>query len=108
MSVDLWGTCLGVFLWVSFHSVLRSVVGDNHSLMGGSGDAFASWPVVYFYPFGPFSVFSRIWGTLVFFIPTPWGVSQGLELNSASGVTVIFRERASPSDRASTRITSYL
>ena len=40
-----------IFLWVSFLSVLRSVVEDKHSLMGGSGDAFASWPGVYFYPF---------------------------------------------------------
>ena len=56
----------GCFSLGIFSSVLQSVVGDNHSLMGGSGDAFASWPVVSFYPFGPFLVFSRIWGRMGF------------------------------------------
>ena len=67
----------GIFLLGIFSFVLLSVVGDNHSLMGGSGDAFASWPVVYFYPFWPFFCLFPDCGDNGFFMPTPWGVSQG-------------------------------
>ena len=78
--------CLGYFSLGIFSFVLRSVVGDNHSLMGGSGDAFASWPVVYFYLFVAIFCLFPDCGDTGFFMPTPWGVSQGSTFTLASNL----------------------
>lgn len=78
LLVDLWCMNPGIFLLGFFSVAPMSVVGDNHSLMGGSVDAFASWVVVSFFLFWPI-LFSFLWtGSWNIFIP-PHGACPGGE-----------------------------
>ena len=92
------------FFFFFFFHFTRSVVEDNHSLMGGSADALhlggGSCFLSFSAPVLPFSRFPGVLGSW-FFYTTPWGVSRGLDTKpSASDVTMFLLERVCLTDRA--------